>query len=42
VARKKPRNHSAKAVEPENRRHRSLLWGGIVVVRASDFDYVSR
>jgi len=32
VARKKPRNHSAKAVEPGNRRRRGLLWGGIVVV----------
>ena len=32
MARKKPRNHSAKAVEPGNRRRRGLLWGGIVVV----------
>jgi len=31
VARKKPRNHSAKPVKPENRR-RGLLWGGIGVV----------
>jgi hypothetical protein len=32
VARKKPRNHSAKAVRQKKRPRRGLLWGGIGVV----------
>ena len=32
MARKKPRNHSAKPVQPANRRRRGLLWGGIGVL----------
>ena len=32
VARKKPRNRSAKAVTPRNRRRRGLLWGGLAAL----------
>ena len=31
MARKKPRNRSAKAVKPSNRRRRGLLWSVIAV-----------
>ena len=34
MARKKPRNHSAKAVKPEKRPRRGLLWGGALVTLA--------